>query len=510
MTHLYVRHNTASDLCFSANTRKVGGREEHSDVPVRLNRQDKLYDADIDADTSISALSFFEAELHRLSARTASSYGKALDSFNKAVRLREIHPEQLSQAHVDAWIDAMARESLKLSTACYYLDCMAALAGRIKSIDAAIFKHESAGAAVSAPSIDGAAAMRRISKLKSDGNTSLQLAVDILLFSQYCGGMPLAEIIALQSSDMTGLPAQARHIAAKYVSARRAAVFPLSQSRRTLNVIEQELSRKLASLLSTAKTVLESYTPALAAEIWAGTAMAAGIAPTEARAAVWGNPQFSTALQLVTPNELTGQRKSAVLEAVADSLTHSPLHWYAMRMRRGITPDDIEARLRENGACVPEIFYPTDEIVRRVGKRMVRESKAILPDVLFFRAQPDAIAPMFRIIGDMAWCYRTAHSSAAPYAIISPVQMQAFQRIIGCFTPDVELQPYAASTLGVGRRVRITAGVMAGYEGIIHDEINLDIASPLSPARRIFTLRLLSDLGLQWSINLDESFIEEI
>lgn len=509
MTHLYLQHNTASDLCFSANTHKVGGREEYLKVQERLNNHNDIYNADIDADTSMSALSFFEAELRKLSARTASSYAKALDSFNRAVPLRDIRPELLSQAHVAAWIDAIARESLKLSTACYYLDCMAAIAGRIEPIDAAIFKHESAGATVSAPSIDGAAAMHRIAKMNCS-NTSLQLAIDILLFSQYCGGMPLAEIIALKASDMSALPAQAHDIAAKYVSARREAIFPLLQTRRTPNVIEQEWSRKLASLLSTAKTAINNYTPALAAEIWVETAMAAGIAPAEARSAVWGNPVFSTALQLVTPDALTDRRKSTVLEVVAESLTHAPMHWYAMRMRRGIAPDDIEARLRDNGARLPEIFYPTDEIVRRVGKRMVRESKAILPEVLFFRAQPDAIAPMFRIIGDMAWCYRTAHSSAAPYAIISPVQMQAFQRIIGCFTPDVELHPYAVSTLGVGRRVRITAGVMAGYEGIIHDEINLDSASPLSPARRIFTLRLLSDLGLQWSINLDESFIEEI
>ncbi|MBJ2183398.1 MAG: hypothetical protein JFR38_02675 [Muribaculaceae bacterium] len=474
-----------------------------------LNCEIEYKTAETEAAAPVSAVDVFEDILATLPLKTRGSYGKALRAFKKSLQGGAPTLSALSVSHVKQWIAAMATDGVRLSTACHYLDCMSALAGKAVeagyALDREVFAHAPQRAA-SGEIVTSPDALLAIGRQARPGNAQCALSSDLLLFSQYSGGMPLGEIIKLEQADAGTFRGPCAEIAARYRSERRRALFPLSQSRRAHASIEAEQSRRIGALLSSAGSGLRDYSPGVAVALWAAAALAAGIEPSIVRACI-GDADTGTALQLVDP--ASGVDVSAVHLSVASFVSHAPERWHAMRLRRGILPADVEARIAAAGLSMPATFYPMTEVVRRVGHRMQRDIRAFIPDVLFFKTTDTAIAPLLRTIGDIAWCYRETNSPQSPYAVISDAQMLAFQRIIGSFTPDVELMRPTLRDLGIGRRVRITAGAMCGYEGVIHD-VPASLPGHLCSKRRIFSISFLSDFGMQWSVDIDEAFIEEL
>ncbi len=175
------------------------------------------------------------------------------------------------------------------------------------------------------------------------------------------------------------------------------------------------------------------------------------------------------------------------------------LRWFAMKLRRGVVPADIIKRYGEIG----ETYYPCEEIARRVDGKMTMETRAVIADVLFFRSRRSDILPMFRAIGDMAWCYRQNGLPDSPYSVIPDSDMLRFQRTIGQFTPDMVVTPGDYADRGVGRKVRITGGIMEGYEGVIY-------SCPSSGDGRILRLQLINDCGIDVKVEIPESLIESI
>lgn len=145
--------------------------------------------------------------------------------------------------------------------------------------------------------------------------------------------------------------------------------------------------------------------------------------------------------------------------------------WFAMRLRPHKTlriVTDRVAATADGAALLGTIYYPHEEIARRIGRKIMHASRPVLPDILFFRTRPTAVTPLFRNIGDLAWCYRTAPSPTAPYATIPDADMRRFQHTIGLFTPD--LRPVAdpdAPAILPGQRMLITSGPLAGLTGTV-------------------------------------------
>lgn len=175
-----------------------------------------------------------------------------------------------------------------------------------------------------------------------------------------------------------------------------------------------------------------------------------------------GNPaaQLAQALGLPDPTPQAPE--------ITDSDT---LRWFAMRLRPHKTLRTVTDRVTattDGAALLGTIYYPHEEIARRIGHKIMHASRPVLPDILFFRTRPTAVTPLFRSIGDLAWCYRTAPSPTAPYATIPDADMRRFQHTIGLFTPD--LRPVTdpdAPTIQPGQRMLITTGPLAGLTGTV-------------------------------------------
>jgi hypothetical protein len=145
-------------------------------------------------------------------------------------------------------------------------------------------------------------------------------------------------------------------------------------------------------------------------------------------------------------------------------------------------------------------------MVFKENKKIIKREMPYIPGLLFFKIGENNIAPLFREIGDLAWCYRERPSQDAPYSIIPRSEMERFQRFVGKFTDDVEISLSGKESLGIGRRVRITGGLMEGYEGEIYDiEESKD-----STGRRMFQLNLSSDQALRWTVSIEDIYIEPI
>ena len=139
-----------------------------------------------------------------------------------------------------------------------------------------------------------------------------------------------------------------------------------------------------------------------------------------------------------------------------------------MRLRPGIKFNRLTERLSEidEQYFKPELFYPCNEIAKRIKKKIVYEEKPILPDIVFFKSRVTDIQPLFNKIWDLAWCY----TDGGTYASIPKKAMENFQRAIGMFTPDYEVGPVGTIPLRKGDKIVVVGGAMAGRQGEIIDE----------------------------------------
>ena len=112
---------------------------------------------------------------------------------------------------------------------------------------------------------------------------------------------------------------------------------------------------------------------------------------------------------------------------------------------------------------------------------------------------------MFSKIGDKAWCYRVTRESGSPYAVISPIDMRRFQMVIGVFTSDMEIHPLGTLVPRPGEQVMV---VKAGY-GNRQGEVE-EVIEPTDGGSMIFRVKLSTDQGYEWRLDLDARQLQRI
>lgn len=196
--------------------------------------------------------------------------------------------------------------------------------------------------------------------------------------------------------------------------------------------------------------------------------------------------------------------KALWARSVVTMLTSDLPRWYAMHLRKGVSYDELRKEIAEGIHPAPELFYPSETIKKRIGSRTVIDDKPFITSTVFFKTYPEKILPMFSRIGDKAWCYRVTRGAGSPYAVISSTDMSRFQSVIGIFTPDIEIHPLGELTPKPGESVII---IKAGYnnrQGEVEEVINTEGGSA------IFRIKLSTDQGYEWRVDLDPHQIERL
>lgn len=333
--------------------------------------------------------------------------------------------------------------------------------------------------------------------------------VCICLYLLYNPMASLADVVDLTFDSAPQFCPQIADIINSFDSSHgRKYVFALKQGKSRPNEICRKLTRQLQDLLTSVGMKFEyGFSRSSITAIWIDAALKANVALSGIRSCVGAIPPEYPALSLVGRSDFPVVDKENIICQVADSINCHAKRWFAMKLRSGVKAENIEEAIKE---CLPgrlntiELFYPTRAEVRKANKKRIVENIPILPDILFFKSTRDRVKSLFASIGNLAWCFRTTSAPDSDYSVISHREMLSFQRCIGQFTEDMRMELIdTGQQLVRGRRVKITGGMMAGYQGEIIDVEN-------EPGKRVFFLSIANYKKARWTAEVEDVFIQPL
>ncbi|MDE6794733.1 MAG: hypothetical protein K2J63_05445 [Muribaculaceae bacterium] len=452
-------------------------------------------------------LTLAQQEIDDSGAELAGAYRKATRALVKHFPSGQLLFTDFNIRTLRDWIVAMLCGNCSLQTVLYYLENVAALYNKAVKLGQApktdAFRQlkaellETKGDSLSRTVKDSLSSLSRLAKGRAPLTGDMVYYGDLLLFSFYNRGLSIPEILGMTADDLADMPEEAVTIADKYREKRREKIFP----RGAVNTVEQR-TKMIAHHIGL-DTPPDMTVGEITSRLWILAALRLGIpAGTIAQCNLPQSADLAVLEFAKTDSEpISDAEIRHITRQVADSITYNPEHWHVMKLRAHHSYEEVRDRLKTAKFKHIEYFYPQEEISRKIGKKLEFEHRPILPYVLFFRSKDTDIAPMFKHIGDIAWCYRYTPKGA--YAVVPPAEMSRFQRTIGHFTPDFDIQPLGTSKIGIGEMVRVIGGPMAGYEGVVY-------AIEDGSNTRLFRLQVLAENGIEWKMDIDERQIERL
>lgn len=303
-------------------------------------------------------------------------------------------------------------------------------------------------------------------------------AFQYLLYDPFAS---LKDIAAMKFSDQRP---DSLHLEDIVISMRNAPqakyVFPLQQGKRREGAIVKDLLSELhATGRRAGMKFADSFSRDSITAIWIAAALREDISYSEIRGMIQNLPAVYSCLSLIPATQVSEKRTIEIMNTVAYSISNKNPGWFVLRLRSGVTPEAIKERLKEKESPLQrqiQYYYPLRSIKKIENKKVVSVEVPVIPGLLFFRLPYDRVAPLIGVIGDLAWCYRSSANPSSPYSVIPQAEMRIFQRCVGSFTEDVEMDIVSAlPPLNVGDSVMIEDGShLDGQMAIIRKVRNVD------------------------------------
>lgn len=494
---------------------QTGGSKTIAGILGKVKSYTLAQHTDIIQDSIFQLLNIFQSKAESASGPTAANYRKAVICLRSFIVSRPpcASPTDLSitTKFLEDWFIFMFFRGLTAKTSLHYFDLIAGLANkeitdgeliiRFRNIKARIkeIASEKWRMLVTEESFKR---LVNLTKLADRQQDEAGLYTDILLFSLLNCGMDISAIAKLQCEDIHKYNLACQKIAERHISSKRKYVFPLEQSRKTPRQIEKTLSEKLSQLLGARNIMIIGNIQECIRSYWAYAALKCGVLPEMIIKALGHSPIGLPILAICSERKeaVSAEQKQLLSDSVTDLFIGNPPNWYAMRLRPGIKFDRLKERIADckNEIVTPELFYPCQEIAKKLDRKLVFEKRPIIPDIVFFKSCVTDILPLFHKIGDLAWCYRNGDT----YASIPQAAMETFQKAIGKFTPDYEIGPVGSIALRPGDRIVVVGGAFTGKEGEI-------IGQSLNENGVIYRIMLWGDNNnIEWRAN-DSRLIEK-
>ena len=239
--------------------------------------------------------------------------------------------------------------------------------------------------------------------------------------------------------------------------------------------------------------------------IWGCIALYSGVHPDIVKGIIGKGADILKLLDFCTDREVSLIERKQASKSVEESLKGEELQWFAMRLRPRAKFERLIERFSEisDEIKLPELFYPSEEIVKRVGHKVVWKGKPIIHDVVFFKSHKSDIYPLFTKIYDIAWCYRTPGGGTGSYAAIPGKAMENFKKSIGLLSADFELAPAGEMGLKPGDKVVI-------IDGDYTNELAEVLKKPYENehGNKIYRVTLLNSNG-HWDIGIDARLLKK-
>lgn len=450
---------------------------------------------------------YFQSKFLGLGVETVLKYRRTLSELNVFLTEHRLLLANLSETMVADWVAELFRGGLAKNTVIRHLNILSSLAKsaekreRLPASDAPrlLVKKLTESADVLPVLLQEKAykeslgLLRRILKRADNRN----VYEDMFLFSMLNGAIPFGEVAVLKKEDVSEFGPVSRQLLERNQSAHRNYVFDLKQSYRTRHQIYSSVTDGLKHVFGKINGISSVDPDSLVRSMWAACAIRCGATASEAlgcigTAAPYAVPSFCT------PVSVSSENKHQWIRAVSQQVLLDEMpKWYVMHLRRGVKFEDLRKEIAEKVQSVPGYFYPCETIVKLSGNRKIIKEQPFISQTVFFKSRPEDVLPLFRSIGDKAWCYRINNAPTSPYAVIPQEEMNRFQAAVGIFTSDVEVFPLGEIVPRPGESVVVIMAGYTGREGRVEEVINNDSEST------IFRVKLTTEQGYEWRVNVD-------
>lgn len=460
---------------------------------------------------NLGLVEFFRSECGRKSEASCKDYRKAvlaLEGFCDPSAADFVDP---SVSTVADFCVALRYNGLSYKTVLHYVDVLSALHAAavqqslVAPTDA--YRLVKAGVKAVGSSWDGGLTVEDLDKLLVMMRGSAHMAPDAALFvdlmqlSMYAGGDSPVKLAMLKRDEV--VEANAGDVLARYADVRRKYALPLNQSALTPRQLEKAVVDGISNQLRLRQLPVCGNAVEAIRGYWLLAALKCGVRASVAVAALGGRvPNCVRFASVAEPADISPDVRAEVIAQVRQMAVSNPRRWYAMRLRRRVDMAEVTRRIDEieMSAPRPQLFYPTRQVARRLGKKMVFENEPLIREVAFFKCRVTDIAPLFKQIGDLAWCYR---SGRGEYAAIHPKAMEMFQSAAGMFTPDYEVGPIGSIHPEPGDTIKVIDGLFAGAQGEVLK------VEELAGEGVIYRMRIVDDHGIEWKVKVDPRMVSK-
>lgn len=331
----------------------------------------------------------------------------------------------------------------------------------------------------------------------------LQLAKDILLFAIFNGGMSFKEIANYNKDEYKGDNKAILEIVNRYSKPKNKYLFPLNRTNATAKRLVRSIQKLLEIALKNHGLTFSSTPTDITFRLWAYLAMNCGVSASDVSACIAPRNKNIPVTAFAVPSELTENQIIEIRKQVETTLNHNPLHWYAMHLRPRVKYKNLADRLAERNISLDDIYYPIEDIFRKVGKKKIFESQPVISWLVFFRTRSTVLNRLYKEIGDLAWGYRYLPDYKSPYAVIPDREIRYYQESIGNFVDAVNAHPDGQFRLTPGDKVEIIGGQFKGHFAIFEKEIHTHTRNNRHISQITYRLRLAGIDNFTWTIHLD-------
>lgn len=338
-------------------------------------------------------------------------------------------------------------------------------------------------------------------------HSGLRLARDVVMFAVYMGGLSFEQLIDYKIDDFRGESDGAAEIVARYARPRNTYLFPLRRGETTEKKARLYVEHLFAAALTKFGLSMAATPTDTAAVLWAYAAVSCGIAPAEVAACIAHCRERVAVTAFVEPAALTPEQIGQIRRQVESTLNRNPERWYAMHLRRGVDYEQLTQRIGERRVTVGQLYYPMEDVVRRVGKRRVFETQPIIAWLVFFRSRVTELNRLFAAVGDLAWGYRYTADRRSAYAAIRDEEVLHYQEAIGTLSDDTALLTDSEVDFHPGDHLIILGGAMNGRHGTFITERT----APGTPSgRTIYRIKLAGGNHANWEVDWDPRLVKKI
>ena len=412
--------------------------------------------------------------------QTAKNYGNFLSSFQKYLGDRILRLEEIDKTVVEGYKTWLVDNGCQVTYITQYLQYFRSLynkalrEGSLPKTNAFEDVGSAKAKAVQSHnySSECVTTLQKIAEFDLQDKPHFARIRDLFLFAVFTGGLSYETLCALKKTDLQAgylqLPGGRRQkllpvllqTIERHRTADEVSLFPIGQANSDCYQNHYKYVEAVFLMAGVHPISIDDDT---ALQFYLSIGQDLGIKAAHLKSVVDRLPAGSS-LSLIEKEFISQEKADEISERIVSAVKDYRSHWYSMRMFK--SEEEIEKDIQSDKSLKEiELYYPIEEITKRVGKKIEEVQSPVIKNILFFRTQEDTVKRLARMLYGRANIYKTRTSEKESYAIIPDYEMYLFRMIVSNGAEEISFDQIEKEEFTAGRRVRIMEGKFCGYEG---------------------------------------------